>query len=363
MRIAYVVQHHLGSPSGVLDKILGQAAQWEARGHCVKLFGLTADGSSAVPPTTASECASIETFLSRFLTLPALFRDAVFWRPDLIYIRYLAYQPGLDRLLAVAPVIVEVNSDDTADSRLLPWNTRLLYNLLTRSRILRRASAFVFVTNELAYSPSFARFAMTRSVVGNGINLADTRLRARAPDNDRPRLFFIGSGGSPWHGLDKILLLAALRPGWWFDVVGPADALSRDLPANIACHGQMTVEQYSPLLAGADVAIATLGLHRKRLQEASPLKTRKYLAAGVPTILAYRDTDFLRGAPFLLQLPNVEDNILPQIGRIDEFVQRMRGVIVPRSSVAHLDWSKKEPARLAFFQHVVETSRRTRTSC
>lgn len=362
MRIAYVARYGFGRPSGVLDKIIGQAAQWRAHGHCVKLFGLTDDGSFAIPPSVPNVCASTKGYLGRLWTVPALFGNLASWRPDLIYLRYFTYQPGLGRVRSVAPVIVEANSDDTTEMALVSRKSHV-YNLATRSRILRRASGFVFVTNELAYSPSFARFAKTRAVVGNGINVADIQLRSKAPNNHQPRLFFIGSPASPWHGLDKILQLAALRPGWRFDIVGVANLPGRSLPANVTCHGRLTSDKYSPLLAAADVAISTLALHRGGLREASPLKTREYLAAGVPTILAYRDTDFLRGAPFLLQLPNVEDNILPHIGRIDDFVQRMRGVTVPRSSVVHLDWTAKEPARLAFFREVVEAGRLSGAPC
>ena len=362
MRIAYVARYYFGSPSGVLDKIVGQVAQWRAHGHCVKLFGLTGDGSTAIPSTLPNRCASTRGYLARFGTMPSLFGDVVTWRPDLVYLRYFTYQPGLRRVFTGAPVIVEVNANDTVEMALVSWKSHVL-NLATRSRVLRQTSGFVFVTNELACSPSFASFAKSRAVVGNGISLADIPLRTKAPDNGRPRLFFMGLGASPWHGLDKILQMAALRPGWRFDIVGEAGVSGQRLPPNVTCHGRMTAREYSPLLAAADVAIATLAAHRTRLSEASPLKTREYLAAGVPTVLAYRDTDFLRGAPFLLQLPNVEDNIRPHIRRIDEFVQRMRGVIVPRSSVAHLDWSVKEPIRLDFFRDAVEAARLSGAPC
>lgn len=356
LRIAYVARYPLGSPSGVLDKIVGQAAEWQAHGHSVKLFGLSGDGWSAIPPAIANECASTKGYLGRLWSLPALFRDVASWGPDLIYLRYFTYQPGLGRVFTAAPVVVEVNANDTAEMALVSRMSHV-YNLATRSRVLRKASAFVFVTNELASAPSFRDFAQTRTAIGNGVSLAAIPLRAKTPNNDRPRFVFLGSAGCAWHGLDKILRLAAAMPSWQFDIVGGTHFPSRSLSANVTCHGRLTRDRYWPILAAADVAISTLALHREELNEASPLKTREYLAAGVPTIVAYRDTDFLHGAPFLLELPNVEDNILPQIGRIDDFVRRMRGVTVSRSSIAHLDWSEKESLRLAFFRDAVEASR------
>lgn len=356
MRIAYVAKGHFASGAGVLRKIDGQTEAWRAAGNATRLFALTSARCDNLTPACPTDMVFAGGGISRVSACRELVRRIVSWQPDIVYLRQSTYQPWFSVLFSLAPVVIEINADDTKELWLVSRKSHL-YNLATRSRILRRASGFVFVTNELAYSPSFARFAKTRAVVANGINLAEIHLRAQAPNNDQPRLFFIGSSGFRWHGIDKILLLAQKRPQWRFDIVGGIGAVTASLPPNVVSHEHLQQSDYAELLASADVAISTLALHRKMMEEASPLKTREYLAAGVPTILAYRDTDFLRGAPFLLQLPNVEENILPQIGRIDEFVQRMRGVTVPRTSVAHLDWSEKEPVRLAFFRHVVNAAR------
>ena len=253
----------------------------------------------------------------------------------------------------MAPVVVEVNGDDTKEIRFAS-RTSHLYNLASRRRVLSPASGIACVTRELARSASFAAFSAPRLVIGNGITLADIPHRATASDNPSPRLFFIGSSDWEWHGIDKILLLARLRPDWRFDIVGGASMRGPEVPSNVQCRGQLLHGDYMELLHGSDVAVSTLALHRKGMEEASPLKTREYLAAGVPTMTAYQDTDFPRGAPFLLQLPNVEDNVLPHLEKIDEFVQGMRGVNVQRSSIAHLDWSAKEARRLAFMRSFVE---------
>lgn len=101
---------------------------------------------------------------------------------------------------------------------------------------------------------------------------------------------------------------------------------------------------------GAHIAIGTLGLHRKSMNEASPLKVRHYLALGLPVISAHTDTDFNRGAPFLLTLPNEENNVLPNLSLIDRFVEEWRGRRVTRNDIKHLDYRYKEHARLEFFK-------------
>lgn len=362
MRIAYVGKLNLAQGAGVVRKIDGQTAVWRAEGNDTRVFVLTSASQGNIAPAGPADVLFAAHGAARFAACRELLSRISRWQPDVVYLRYCTYQPGFGRLFALAPVVVEVNSDDTTEIHFAS-RTSHVYNLASRGRVLKRASGIACVTNELAHSASFAAFSAPRVVIGNGISLAGIPQRATTPGNSRPRLFFMGSGDWEWHGIDKILLLARLRPRWRFDIVGGARMRGLNLPPNVVGHGQLAHADYAELLHTADVAVSTLAIHRKGLEEASPLKTREYLAAGVPAIIAYSDTDFLRGAPFLLQLPNAEENIVPQIQRIDHFVQTMRGVVVPRSSIAHLDWSAKEPRRLAFMRGLVEASRNRVTRC
>ena len=88
------------------------------------------------------------------------------------------------------------------------------------------------------------------------------------------------------------------------------------------------------------------------MHEASPLKVREYLALGLPTIIGYKDTDFPQGAPFLLELPNVENNVDFAADAILRFVEEWKNKRVPRSEVLHLDLKKKERERLRFLKEV-----------
>ena len=160
----------------------------------------------------------------------------------------------------------------------------------------------------------------------------------------------------PWHGLDKIVKLAAVIPEWSFHLVGiGVEDVGGAIPSNVKTWGALLYTEYLPLLAEADCAIGTLALHRKEMQEASPLKTREYLAHGLPVISGCRDTDFMEGADFLLELPNTEDNILPNTARIRAFVESWRGRRVDREKVRHLDTGEKERTRLRFFNQIVSS--------
>lgn len=356
MRIAYVAKGNFASGAGVLRKIDGQTAEWRAAGHSTQLFALTTAPTGNAEPNCPSEFRYAGGWTSRWSSCRQVVRHVAEWQPDIIYLRQCSYQPQFRLLFNVAPVVIEVNADDTKELRLVSRVSHM-YNLATRASLLRRACAFVFVTHELAESPSFAKFRQPRLVIGNGIALDDVVLRTSTPISGPKRLFFIGSPDFSWHGVDKLAQLASMRPTWHFDLVGLSSRQADNLPVNVTAHGHLREEEYAGLLAGADVAVASLAMHRDGLEEASPLKTREYLATGVPVLMAYRDTDYLGGAPFILRLPNTEGNVPMSLASIDAFVEKMRGVVVPRARTAHLDWSRKEPARIALFERMAKRSR------
>jgi glycosyltransferase involved in cell wall biosynthesis len=349
MRIAYVVGWPEGPSSGPFKKIRSQTAAWADEGVEVGLFVLTierhADDWRALP--AARRVLSRTTGPRLALQKEALIGAARHWKPDLIYHRWSLTYPGLVRATRRAKVVLEVNADDIVEYDLMtPLKSRL--NRLTRGLVLERVTGLAFVTHELAAVPSFARYRRPSVVVGNGIDLSAVQHRP-APANRRPRLLFIGQPKSPWHGLDKLSLLAQTHPEWDFDIVGPPAGEILDASPNMSFHGLLAADGYTELLAAADIGIGTLALHRAGLNEASPLKVREYLATGLPVIIGHVDTDFPDGADFLLALPNTEDNVRAGAQRIEDFVLSWVGRRVAPELVSHLDHRSKERRRLAFF--------------
>jgi lipid A disaccharide synthetase len=91
------------------------------------------------------------------------------------------------------------------------------------------------------------------------------------------------------------------------------------------------------------------------MEEASSLKSREYLAYGLPMVLAYRDTDLDElDVDFLLKIPNTEDNIITHGRLIRDFAYKMRGKRVDRDIIAPLiDNQAKEKKRIEFFQEIL----------
>jgi glycosyltransferase involved in cell wall biosynthesis len=353
VQIAYLVHFRGGSESGILRKVASQAAAWSDLGAKVGLFVATSPESAtawrALPETVEVRTPPIGP-LARLRERESLVRDVERWRPDVVYLRHGLVHPGLIRLARRIPCVVEINGDDLSEFRLTSTRRYLLARA-TRGLLLRRAAGLVFVTHELAAIPSFAAFGRPGIVIGNGIDLSS--VEATPPvRNERPRLVFIGHPDTPWHGLDHVAEIAAAFPEWQLDLIGPRDGeLSAAGPrANLAAHGPLDPDDYRPFVEASDVAIGTLGLYRKHMDEASPLKVREYLAAGLPVITGYRDTDFPDGATFILRIPNEPDGVRASLESIGTFVEGWRGRRVPRDLVAHLDVAVKEGARLRFLE-------------
>jgi glycosyltransferase involved in cell wall biosynthesis len=350
MRIAYICHGDLRAASGVSLKVNAQLAAWRAAGHDVSLYAL---GVWAAAAESATHQFAFASDLERFAATTRLTRAVCRYEPDLVYLRYDRFVPPLGRILRRFPTIVEINGDDREEARLKSRRASL-YNGINRWAVLRCAHGIVCVTNELAASKRISSFSGPTVVIGNGVDLAAVP-HLPAAHNVRPRLAFLGTRGESWQGVDKVAALAREMPGCDFDVVGYTE---RDLddapPTNLTVYGKLTRAEYERVLAKVDVGIGTLALHRKRMEEASPLKVREYLAHGIPVITAYNDSDFVGTSPwFMLRIPNTEDNVHSHRAEIGAFVQRVRGCRVSRAEVNEVIGAHaKERTRLTFMKQI-----------
>ena len=356
MKIAYLF--HLNEKNGgVYRKIANQIAAWKASGHNVIAFQVTRTAQTSQEQWHIYQYnPSIKKLCTRLKAWDDAIDNILAFSPDIVYYRFDMFYPALYRLLRNTPVIAEVNTNDIGEFR-LGSKMRMLYNYFTRNLVLNNVAGIVYVAGELALLSHFRKYRKKHIIIGNGINLEECA-QLPAPFNLHPHLAFMGSPGQMWHGVDKILRIAEKQPLWHFDFIGISrEQVGANSLQNIICHGYSNKKDYEKVLATADVAIGTMALHRKNMNEGTPLKVREYLAYGLPIIIGYKDTDFPDGAPFLLQLPNCENSISEKIGSIREFVEKWKGKRVPRTDIAHLDVQIKETERLNFMRDIISNKR------
>ena len=361
MRIAYVGLHWARTKnSGVGKKIQSQIKVWRGMGHEAKVFMHASRHEPAsdlieadvIPYETGGK---LQTEINRVRAAHQLVKAVEAFHPDIIYLRYGIYVYPAHRLMRIAPVVEEINTNDLTQHEGL-GGLFSLYNRLTRGIFLRLVRGLVTVSRELEVSPAFASYRKPTRVIANGIDL-DSFTPLPAPDNNIPRLVFIGSPGFLWHGIDKLVDFARRFPDLQLDLIG-YDKLPEfeTLPPNLTLHGYLSAENYQHVLAGADAAISSLALHRIQLEEASTLKSRECLALGLPIVVAYTDTDLDdAGFDFLLKIPNKEDNIHTHGESIREFAYRMRGRPADRARLENLIGARqKEIIRLKFFEEILQ---------
>ena len=356
MRLACLVHGVGGRDSGVRRLILDQAASWAELdpGLEVGLFVRCEAGSEESwrgEPHVVAVRSSRLLMAGRFIARELLSIQVARWRPDIIYLRHSTVSPSVLALAAAFPMVVGGDLDDLDELRIRSV-PRYWYARFVRDRLLRRARSIMVVTNELARDPAIVRLGRPVSVFPNSISIADYP-ELPPPENSSPRLAYLGAPRTPWAGIDKIARLAAHFPSWRFDLVGPGPEELPGAPANVVLHGPLLRDEYLPVMAQADVAIGPLALHRKGLSEASALKVAEYLAYGIPVILGAPETAFPDGAPFLLQLPNTEDNVENATDQVRSFVERWQGRRVAREAVSAIDSRVVEKHRLAAIRRLV----------
>ncbi|WP_059049273.1 glycosyltransferase [Paenibacillus senegalimassiliensis] len=374
MKIAYLIHWNEGPESGVFKKVVAQVSAWRMQGHEVSLFLFS---RKTVKPWAMAETVGIsvvcETYSGRWgrmARFKALLERLRSWQPDVIYHRFDLYYIKLPSLLRAIPSVLEINTNDVAELALERRGMGLLryaYHRMTRGWVLGAAGGLVFVSRELAEAKVFRRYARNAIVIGNGIELAqfapqsggpcEQSVASKVSGQASMRLVFIGSPGQPWQGLEEIARWARMKPEWRFDIIGPGkdeqDQFEKERPANLFFHGVLTRSAYQPLLDQADLAIGTMALYEKGMEEASPLKVREYLANGLPVISAYKETDFPQQVPFILELPNEPGSTVVHLKEIEQFAARWKGKRVARALVQHLDTSVKEAVRVAYMERVI----------
>ncbi len=361
MKIAYVSLHWPRDiKSGIGKKIERQITCWQEMGNEVCFFShlhTTAETQNLVE----GECfyysikpgafGLISTEISRSKAMRRLIAAVKAWQPDVIYLRWGMYVHPLKLLYDIAPVAVEINTNDVEEHKLLGF-VKSTYNRLTRSITLGLSSGIIYSTRELAAFKHFSSFNKPGVIISNSIAL-DTIPVMPTPKNKQPHLAFIGTPGFAWHGVDKLVELAEGFPNLVIDLIG-YDHLDNfpNTPDNLILHGYLSGPAYEKIIGQADCAIGTLALHRKGMHEASPLKVRDCTARGIPCVLPYLDTDLDDlDSDLILRIPNTEDNIRMYAQEIFDFVRKVQGKRIPRKILEdRIGSKKKEKARLEFMR-------------
>lgn len=359
MKILYLIDQdiHSGNTSGIIHKIKGKVDLWESLGHRVqilslysfKLYNTNLEIIDETKSFQMNKHSKIRTLLRLLKSSFFLYKYLDLFEFDFIYMRTRLYMPFTVRALKKHKIVMELNSDDIEEWK---CNNKAIWiaNNLTRHIFYRLASAYVSVSHEL--TDRYQGFKRRTLTIGNGISTKDY-IFTEQTNNARPQICFVGSPGFKWHGIDKIEAFATKCPEFDFHFIGD-DGYNF---GNRKYYGYLDKAEVNEIVAKCDVAFSTMSLHVKNMEEASPLKSRQYLALGVPFIYAYEDTDLSGDEEFTLKLSNRELNIESSTEEIRTFVWKCFKDIELRKKARNfaevrLNVSAKEESRLDFLSRV-----------
>lgn len=345
---------------GVVRKIIDQVEAWNILGQEV-LPIIAAEHSRGLRSIMKKNhyFIHLQSKRDKIFYLKKAYPELVKFKPDIVYSRHINIVPYLQKITRSFNYIIEVNSFLIPESKLALKRSvfflpDFFWRILTRKFIYRKAAGFVSVSNELK-EKDISIYKKPTIVIPNCINTKKIMpiKKSTSKSDSIIELFFLGSPGQSWHGVDKVLEFAEKTIGMTQIHIIGIDRPPGFLPSNIRYYGYCDFETYKDIVSSCHIAIGTLGLHRKKMKEASPLKVREYLALGYPTIIAYDDTAFLeKDFSFLLKLPNNENNVKDNINIIVDFIVKNKNVVVSKEEIIKsIDTCEIEVEKLKFFNN------------
>jgi glycosyltransferase involved in cell wall biosynthesis len=279
---------------------------------------------------------SAETFSGIFM----FFKSLLLSKHKIIFIRYTTVLAPLVFFICLLlrlkgkKIIIDVPTPRrVALQEVLGANKSLLYKVVNFF-VLIISSSWVFMPANLviqyADESCWFSFGLNSKTLkmGNGIVIRpEAPLQNAAwPNNE---LVLIGAAQlAYWHGFDRVLRamheLKNEEIGYQirFIIAGDGGELQSlkelvtqlNLQDSVEFRGVLTGAELDNAFAEAHVGIASLGLYRKNLTEASDLKTREYLSRGFMVIAAGNDIDFPEENAFRIQVTN--DNSIEDLKQV-----------------------------------------------
>jgi len=242
---------------------------------------------------------------------------------DAIYIRYpksnlsfLLFLYKINRTHKNCKIIIEIptypydaeNSDE--------------FLFMIKDKICRQLLRF-FVDRIVTFSLDKKIWGIETIRVKNGVNFSETSIRKIIKREKEIHLIAVASMKN-WHGYERLIsgLVEYYKTDQLYKVVlhmvgmGPELNIYRKIAMNcneknaIIFHGNKVGEELDEIYDLCDIGILCLGTHRKNLRISSELKSREYVAKGLPMIGSCKlDTKYINNGKEFLRLPSNDDTI------------------------------------------------------
>ena len=381
MKILYVAKFFPMS-SGVIRKIQGQMKAMAELGHQVQLVWFDEAGRSDLD-APAKEL--LDSTFCRVNRIPVTNRKKFLLSPwgitgnpvlqkaiqecDLIYSRSLGpiYPAVLAFYMTVRkPLVVEHNTMELNEYKLVgSWIATLLERLfggVTR----RRYAGLVGIADEVCeYQRALASKDIPSQTISNGYDVCSAQVRTPNKTENEIHLLAIAKF-SRWHGYDRAIHGLAAYQGteqFKLHLVGDGTALdgyrtlANDLGVvdQIVFHGMKNGQEQVSFFNRCDIGLDAVGCHRKGATSTSSLKSREYMARGIPFVHEDLFDDIPEGYPYILRIPVDESPV--DFNQVAEFYYSITdkekcAQEMHDHALQHIDWSVKMKQLVGFFEEI-----------
>lgn len=252
-------------------------------------------------------------------------------RPNYISVEFLDFLKNARSENDALVIILEIPTYPYDNER----KTLKSYPVHLKDRLHRKKLA-KYVDRIADLSGAREVFGIPTIHISNGIDM--DRLSARAPrDDDGSFVMVCAASFSLWHGIDRLLVGMSdyySRGGskaMLLHLAGEGPEQGRlksmvselSLSERVMFHGMCDQDALDRIYAQSDVGIASLGLHRIGIESSSTLKSREYLAKGIPFVYS-GEIDVFQDEPvdFCFQAPS--DDSAVNMGQIVEYFETIR---------------------------------------
>ena len=340
MKVLYIVDFQIITAIGISNKIAAQIKAFNSAGiksleGCVENLEKTLL-VKIINKLPFGSCRNYQAMLEKFKGYDAYYIR--YFRSDWRFVNFLK---ELKEANTKAKIVIEIptypydDEDRAGLKNCMPAAKILSYISVLKDRINRK-KLYKYVDKITTFSKDEEIWGIKTIRTMNGIDVFN--VRKRAIDKNKNQISVITVAGfAHWHGIDRFLegLGEYYKLNGKRDIIfhivgyGTADdeetyrgiVKKYNLRNRVIFYGKKTGADLDDIYDKSNIGIGSLGLHRINITLASTLKTREYVAKGLPVIGACKVDMFDGNYPFYLELPSDETAI--DMEKVIEFYDKI----------------------------------------
>jgi len=292
---------------------------------------------------------------------------------DILFMRIPYPSYFLSRLLSrprTCKIVIEYQSIEPLEYRSEGKYWYLLIDSLFGDAIRKYSDAIVGVTDEITQYELYRSGTINKPhiTIGNGCNVDSIPLREPPHFSSNNLNLLCVTSVDSRHGLDRLIRGLALYRGpttVTLHIAGEGPELPNlksivrelEILDMVKFHGYMTGKPLESLFDTCHLAVGSLGMHRQGLTQGSILKSREYIARGIPYVIACADPDVPDDFPYTHRV--LPDESPVSIEAVIDFAQIISGdpehpQKMRAYAMEHLDWSVKMNRLKKFFEILID---------